>query len=225
MTTPSPAIKMKPACASTVEWRTSTEPVPYPEAVAFMENHLEEMRHQETSEMIWFLEHPALYTLGTRGKADDILRQDIPVFMTGRGGQATFHGPGQRVVYLMLDLSQRQKDLKAYIWSLEEAVKRTLQDLGVIVDRRPGRVGLWVSPSFDASLSVDSKIAAVGVRVRRWMTYHGVAINVSPDLAYFQGIIPCGLPHYGVTSLHQLGRKVSFAQLDRLLRKHFQDLF
>lgn len=208
-----------------IEWKISKTPVPYMEALSFMEERVELIHKGEASELIWFLEHPPLYTLGTSGQEKDILREDVPAFKTGRGGQATFHGPGQRVAYLMLDLSKRNKDLKAYIWCLEEALKNTLGDLGVPAERREGRVGLWVSPSFSSSLKVESKIAAIGVRVRRWVTYHGISLNVSPDLSYFQGIIPCGLNQYGVTSLKDLGLEVSFAKVDTLLQKHFQSLF
>lgn len=209
----------------TIEWKISKTPIEYADALSFMEERVEQIHQGKASELIWFLEHPPLYTLGTSGQEKDILRADVPSFKTGRGGQATFHGPGQRVVYLMLDLSKRVKDLKAYIWCLEEALKNTLTDLGGPAERREGRVGLWVAPSFYSSLKVESKIAAIGVRVRRWVTFHGISLNIAPDLSYFQGIIPCGLNQYGVTSLKDLGLEASFAKVDPLLKKHFQNLF
>lgn len=220
----SPSRLMKSETNS-IEWKISKSPVEYADALVFMEGRVDLIHKGEASDLIWFLEHPPLYTLGTSGQEKDILRDDVPAFKTGRGGQATFHGPGQRVAYLMLDLSKRNKDLKAYIWCLEEALRRTLEELGIPAKRREGRVGLWVSPSFSSSLKVESKIAAIGVRVRRWVTYHGISLNISPDLSFFQGIIPCGLNQYGVTSLQQLGHEVLLSKVDALLQKNFRNFF
>ena len=167
-----------------------------------MENHVDSMRHGQAEEEVWLLEHPPVYTAGTSAKAADLLNPQFPVIETGRGGEYTYHGPGQLVAYVMLDLRQRQKepDVKHYVWSLEEWIIRSLADLGVTGERRKGRVGIWVMMP-DGS---EAKIAAIGVRIRHWITFHGMSININPDLSHFDGIVPCGIANHGVTSLEQL---------------------
>ncbi len=201
-----------------VEWRISTGPVDYPTAIAEMEARAQAIHDGTADELVWLLEHPPLYTAGTSAKADDLLAPDrFPVYPSGRGGQYTYHGPGQRVVYLMLDLRQREKDVRAYVCHLEDWIIRTLAQFGVTGERRTGRVGIWVPRG---PLKED-KIAAIGVRIRRWVTLHGLAINVNPDLGHFGGIVPCGISQHGVTSLHDLGKRVSMAEVDAALRSTF----
>jgi lipoyl(octanoyl) transferase len=205
-----------------VEWRISDRPVPYPEALATMEARVAAIRAGEAPELCWLLEHPPLYTAGTSARDADLLApQRFPVFRAGRGGQYTYHGPGQRVAYLMLDLQRRGADLRAYIWSLEEWAIRALGSFNVRGGRRSGRVGIWVVKPDGA----EAKIAAIGVRVRRWVTYHGLAVNLDPDLEHFSGIVPCGIKDFGVTSLANLGLTVSMPELDGALRAAFREVF
>ena len=206
----------------TVEWRISAGPVAYLEALAAMEARVAAIRAGEAPELVWLLEHPPLYTAGTSARAQDLLApQRFPVLDAGRGGQYTYHGPGQRVAYLMLDLQRRKPDLRRYIWQLEEWVIRALAQFTVQGERRAGRIGIWVvGPG-----GQEAKIAAIVVRVRRWVTYHGVAINVDPDLEHFAGIVPCGIREHGVTSLAALGREVAMADLDQALADTFSDVF
>ncbi len=205
-----------------LEWRISKRPVAYPEALALMEERVAAIRAKGASELIWLLEHPPLYTAGTSAHPEDLLTPArFPVFMTGRGGQYTYHGPGQRVAYVLLDLQRRGPDLRAYIWRLEEWLIRTLEQFGVRGERRAGRVGIWVvKPD-----RTEAKIAAIGVRIRRWVSYHGVAVNLDPELEHFAGIVPCGIREFGVTSLADLGRTASMAELDRALRATFEAVF
>ncbi len=205
-----------------LEWRVSDRPVAYPEALATMEARVEAIRAERASELIWLLEHPPLYTAGTSARAEDLLAPvRFPVFSAGRGGQYTYHGPGQRVAYVMLDLQRRGPDLRAYIWRLEEWLIRTLAQFGVRGERRGGRIGIWVIKP-DGS---EAKIAAIGVRVRRWVSYHGVALNLDPDLEHFAGIVPCGIREFGVTSLADLGLSTSMAELDRVMGGTFTGVF
>ncbi|NIZ01598.1 lipoyl(octanoyl) transferase LipB [Thalassospira lucentensis] len=204
------------------EWRTTSELVSYPEALAEMQSRAEAIHTGEANELVWFLEHPPLYTAGTSSHAEDLVDPDrFPVYEAGRGGQYTYHGPGQRTVYLMLDLKNRGRDVRAYVHNLEEWVIRTLSLLGVKGERRDGRVGIWVVRDDGR----EDKIAAIGVRVRRWVTFHGIAINVSPDLSHFGGIVPCGIAEHGVTSLADLGVDISMEELDRLLKQTFTEIF
>lgn len=205
-----------------MEIKTSDSPVPYPEALAFMEKRVEAIGAGQAGDLLWLLEHPPVYTAGTSAKEADLLSDRFPVFRTGRGGQYTYHGPGQRVSYLMINLKNKQQspDIKKYIWQIEEWVIRALDALGVSAERREGRVGLWV-----ASPAGEEKIAAIGVRVRRWVAYHGVSINVDPDLSHFGGIVPCGLGGYGVTSLKKLGIRAGMADLDRELLRARDGVF
>jgi lipoyl(octanoyl) transferase len=212
--------------ASAVEWRISETPVPYPEAIAAMESRVGAIATHGAPELVWLLEHPPLYTSGTSGKPDDLLDDRFPVFSTGRGGQLTYHGPGQRVVYVMLNLKQRYPDVRAYVAGLEEWIIRALAMLQTKGERREDRVGVWVRRP-DKGPGYEDKIAAIGVRMRRWVSYHGIAINVAPDLTHFAGIVPCGLadPRYGVTSLADLGRAAAMADVDMALRRAFEDVF
>ena len=204
-----------------IEWRRDEAPVPYPEAVATMEARAAAIRDDGARELVWLLEHPPLYTAGTSARAADLLEPErFPVYRTGRGGQYTYHGPGQRVAYVMLDLKRRGPDLRCYVHNLEDWVIRSLARFNVTGERRDGRVGIWVARG-----GGEAKIAAIGVRVRRWVTYHGIAINVDPDLGHFDGIVPCGIAEHGVTSLTDLGLPVTLADLDVALRETFEEVF
>jgi lipoyl(octanoyl) transferase len=209
-----------------VEWRISADSVPYPEAVAEMEARAAAIAERKAAELVWLLEHPPLYTSGTSGKQDDLLDPRFPLFTTGRGGQLTYHGPGQRVAYVMLDLKRRRPDVRAYVASLEELILRTLAAFNVRGERREDRVGVWVKRP-DKGADHEDKIAAIGVRLKRWVSFHGIAINVEPELSHFAGIVPCGVvdPRYGVTSLADLGQLVTMADVDIALRQAFEQLF
>tara|TARA_R110002095_G_scaffold128771_1_gene111533 strand:+ start:497 stop:1153 length:657 start_codon:yes stop_codon:yes gene_type:complete len=211
------------------QWVTALGLVPYEEAISEMEARVKAIQQGEKTELLWALEHPSLYTLGTSAKREDILDHSLPAFETGRGGEVTYHGPGQRVVYAMLDLNKRTKDLRAYVWSLEEWLLLTLQEFGVEAFRRAGRVGLWVpekAPSTDfKGEGVDYKIAALGVRISKWVTFHGIALNVTPDLSHFKGIVPCGIKGHGVTSLQKQGINATLDDVDHALKKTFSKVF
>jgi lipoyl(octanoyl) transferase len=216
----------RPADAGAVEWQVSDAPVPYLEAVAAMEVRVAAIAAGEAPELVWLLEHPPLYTSGTSGKAHDLLDARFPLFATGRGGQLTYHGPGQRVAYVMLDLKRRRPDVRAYVASLEEWIIRTLDTFDVHGERREDRVGVWVQRP-DKGSGFEDKVAALGVRLRRWVSFHGISINVAPDLAHFDAIVPCGVvdPRYGVTSLADLGRPATMADVDIALRRAFEAVF
>ena len=207
-----------------IEWRIDQAPVAYPDAVAYMEARVEKIALGEAPELIWLLEHPPIYTAGTSAIDTDLLDGNrFPVYRTGRGGQYTYHGPGQRIVYAMLDLNRRGRDIRAYVKALEDWVIQTLATFNVTGERRNGRVGIWV----DQGAGKEDKIAAIGVRVRRWVTFHGISINVEPDLAHFDAIVPCGIgdPDLGVTSLVQLGLLVTMEDLDVALMAAFAETF
>jgi lipoyl(octanoyl) transferase len=212
--------------ARPVQWLTSPEPVLYPDAVAAMEARAADIRDHNAPELVWLLEHPPLYTSGTSGKAGDVLEARFPVFASGRGGQLTYHGPGQRVAYVMLDLTRRRPDVRAYVASLEEWIIRTLACFDVCGERRHDRVGVWVSRP-DKGAGCEDKIAAIGVRLRRWVSFHGISINVEPNLSHFEAIVPCGVsdPRFGVTSLADLGRPIPMAEVDLALRRTFPEVF
>jgi lipoyl(octanoyl) transferase len=218
---PGPGAVAEPA-AGDLEWRISERPVGYPEALAAMEARVAAIRAGTARELCWLLEHPPLYTAGTSARAQDLLTPErFPVFEAGRGGQYTYHGPGQRVGYVMLDLNRRGPDLRRYVGRLEEWVIRALAAFNVRGERRDGRVGIWViKPN-----GQEAKIGAIGVRVRRWVTYHGVAINLDPDLDHFAGIVPCGLQGYGVTSLADLGLTPTMPEFDAALIATFEETF
>ncbi len=207
-----------------VEWRISDRPEAYEPAVQAMESRVEAIRADAAPELVWLLEHPPLYTAGTSADPRDLLVPDrFPVHRTGRGGQYTYHGPGQRVAYVMVDLKRRGQDVRRYVSDLEEWVIRSLAQFNVRGLRREGRVGIWV----ERGGGREDKIAAIGVRVRRWVTFHGIAINVEPDLSHFEGIVPCGIGEekLGVTSLVDLGLPVSMMDLDNALMATFDDIF
>jgi lipoyl(octanoyl) transferase len=205
-----------------IEWQIESRPVAYETALADMAARIDGIRGGGAAEMIWLLEHPPLYTAGTSARAADLNNPAFPVYDTGRGGQFTYHGPGQRVGYVMLDLKKRQQvpDIKKYVSSLEEWIIRALAEFGIKGERREGRVGIWV-----AGNGIEEKIAAIGVRISRWVTWHGVSINLNPDLAHFAGIVPCGIREHGVTSFEKLGVKASMAELDAALQKSWPEVF
>ena len=214
-----------------VEWVVSPLPVSYEQALAEMEARATAIAAGEAAERVWLIEHPSIYTAGTSAKPGDLLEARWPVFKTGRGGQFTYHGPGQRVAYVMLDLKRRRPDVRAYVCALEAWLIATLAAFGVRGETQEGRIGVWVArpdkPAGAGGEIAEDKIAALGVRVRRWATFHGVALNVAPELAHFQGIVPCGIaePHYGVTSLADLGVATTFAEVDAALRAAFAPIF
>src|SRR3954470_17187207 len=209
-----------------VEWRLSIPPVPYPQAVAAMEARVAAIADGEAPELVWLLEHPPLYTSGTSGRGADLLEARFPLFQTGRGGQLTYHGPGQRVAYVMLDLKRRRPDVRAYVAGLEQWIIQALAALDVRGERREDRVGVWVARP-DKGEGHEDKIAAIGVRLRRWVSFHGVSINVAPDLEHFSAIVPCGVadPRYGVTSLADLGLAVTMPDFDAALGQAFAEVF
>ena len=205
-----------------VEWLISEEPVDYPAALGFMERRVEAIRDGRAAECVWLLEHPPLYTAGTSAGDDELLDAErFPVYRTGRGGRYTYHGPGQRVAYLMLDLKLWGPDVRAYVQALEAWLIATLARFGVKGECRPGRVGIWVTLGDGR----EAKIAALGVRIRRWITYHGIALNLNPELSHFDGIVPCGIAGHGVTSLRALGVDASLDQVDAALRETFGQVF
>ena len=211
-----------PLLSTPIEWRKSDGLVSYETAVAAMEERVAAIREDAAPELVWLLEHPPLYTAGTSARPQDLLDPDLlPVHKSGRGGQFTYHGPGQRVAYVLLDLQKRGKDVRCFVHQLEGWVIAALARFGVEGERRDGRVGIWVR----LVAGGEAKIAAIGVRVRRWVTYHGVAINLDPDLAHYRGIVPCGIAEHGVTSLSALGLGATMADLDAALRATFDTAF
>lgn len=209
-----------------IEWRVTDSLVDYEEALAAMEARAAAIADGTAPELVWLLEHPPLYTSGTSARPGDLVDARFPVFATGRGGQFTYHGPGQRVVYLMLDLKRRRPDVRAYVASLEQLIITTLAAFNVRGERREDRVGVWVKRP-EKGDGYEDKIAAIGVRLKRWVSLHGIAINVEPELSHFTGIVPCGIadPRYGVTSLADLGLPVTMHDVDIALRQAFEDVF
>ncbi|MBU2532055.1 MAG: lipoyl(octanoyl) transferase LipB [Alphaproteobacteria bacterium] len=208
-----------------IGWAVSDGLVDYTDAVAAMERRVAEIAAGTASELVWLLQHPPLYTAGTSAKDADLIDPDrFPVFRTGRGGQFTYHGPGQRVVYVMLDLKRRKSDVRAYVQSLESWIIATLAELGVEGDVRPGRIGVWVARP-DQPAGREDKIAAIGIRVRRWVAFHGLSLNVAPELEHFAGIVPCGITGHGVTSLADLGQPAEMSAVDRVLMAQFAKIF
>ncbi|HEY1143381.1 MAG TPA: lipoyl(octanoyl) transferase LipB [Sphingomicrobium sp.] len=202
---------------SNIEWRVSEGLVPYEEALAFMERRVAAIQAGEAPECVWLLEHPPLFTAGTSADAAELFNPlGFPVYEAGRGGRYTYHGPGQRVVYLMLNLDQRGRDVRRLVHSLEGWIIDTLSDLGVEAHRADGRIGIWVGKGAD-----EKKIGALGIRVKRWVTLHGIAINVDPDLMHFGGIVPCGISEYGVTSLADVGKNAPMSLVDDVLKRNF----
>jgi len=214
-----------------VEWRISTGLTPYADAIAEMERLASEIAEGRAAERVWLVEHPPLYTAGTSARPDDLVDARFPVLATGRGGQYTYHGPGQRVAYAMLDLNRRTKDVRRYVAALEAWIIAALARFNVRGERREDRVGVWVrrpdKPRGVDGATAEDKIAAIGIRVRRWVAFHGISLNVEPDLAHFGGIVPCGVAdrHLGVTSLVDLGLPVAMADADAALRVAFEPVF
>ena len=205
-----------------LEWRVSDQLVAYPDAVAEMEARARAIAADEAGEMIWLLEHPPLYSAGTSADISDLVDPErFDVFESGRGGQYTYHGPGQRVVYVMLDLRKRGRDVSAFVRKLEQWMIETLAEFEVTAERRCGRVGVWVTHEDGR----EEKIGAIGIRLKKWVSFHGIAINVDPDLSHFGGIVPCGISDHGVTSLKALGRQADMAQLDMVLKETFEKIF
>jgi lipoyl(octanoyl) transferase len=201
-----------------IEWRISESPVPYEEALAFMEQRAAAIRAGEAGECVWLLEHPPLFTAGTSADPAELMNPlNFPVYEAGRGGRYTYHGPGQRVGYLMLDLDKRGRDIRKLVQSLEGWLIEVLAELGVSARREPGRIGIWVGHGPD-----EAKIAALGIRVKRWVTLHGFAINVDPDLSHFGGIVPCGISEFGVTSLAAAGKELPMSRVDAALKRSFR---
>ncbi|MCM2472286.1 lipoyl(octanoyl) transferase LipB [Rhizobium sp. CG5] len=213
-----------------VRWRISEGLVPYETAVAEMEAEVAAIADGSADELVWLLEHPPLYTGGTSAKPDGLIDIDrFPVFATGRGGEYTYHGPGQRIAYVMLDLKRRRPDVRAYVAALEDVIIRTLDLMNVRGERREDRVGVWVrrpeKPLLPDGSMAEDKIAALGIRLRRWVSFHGLSLNVDPDLSHYGGIVPCGISAYGVTSLVDLGLPVMMADVDMRLRDAFEQVF
>ncbi len=199
--------------------------VDYQHAVAQMEKRIREISDDDATELVWLLEHPSLYTAGTSANSEDLLMPErFPVFATGRGGQYTYHGPGQRIAYIMLDLKRRTPDVRLFVAQLEEVLIRTLDAFDVIGERREDRVGVWVRRP-DKGVDVEDKIAAIGIRVRKWVTFHGLSLNVNPNLEHFEGIVACGVKGHGITSLHDLGKTVTMAEVDEALLREFTAVF
>jgi lipoyl(octanoyl) transferase len=202
------------------EWQVAKQPVLYPAAIQTMESRVAAIEAGKASNLLWLVEHPPLYTAGTSAADNELLAAQFPVFQTGRGGRFTYHGPGQRVIYAVIDLRKRGRDVRAHVCRLEDWVIRVLNDFGVKGERRDGRIGIWVN-----NKGHEEKIAAIGVRVRRWIAYHGLSFNVNPDLAHYQGIVPCGLPEFGITSLKALGVNATIETVDQKFRQHAAELF
>jgi lipoyl(octanoyl) transferase len=208
-----------------VEWRVSDAPVGYERALAAMEARVAAIADGRAAELVWLLEHPPLYTAGTSARPEDLVEARFPVHAVGRGGQFTYHGPGQRVAYVMLDLKRRAPDVRRFVATLEEWLIRTLAGFNVRGERREDRIGVWVARP-DRGAGHEDKIAAIGIRLRRWVSLHGIALNVDPDLSHFSGIVPCGVAdtRYGVTSLTDLGHPVTLPEVDMVLRQTFEGL-
>ena len=211
---------------ASVEWQIASGLTPYPDATATMQARVAAIRDGTATEAVWLVEHPPLYTAGTSARAQDLVDPTrFPTFEAGRGGQWTYHGPGQRTAYVMLDLTRprgmlRERDVRCYVHALEEWLIRTLRHFNITGERRPGRIGIWVAEG-----GQEAKIGAIGVRVSRWVTWHGAALNVEPDLTHFTGIIPCGVPEHGVTSIAALGRVVTMEEVDAALRSVWPEIF
>ncbi len=208
-----------------LEWRVDDALVSYDDALSFMEARAASIRDEAAPECVWLLEHPPLYTAGTSADAADLLNARFPVHIAGRGGEYTYHGPGQRIAYAMLDLKARGPDVRRYVHALEEWIIRTLAVFNVRGERREGRPGVWVRRTDIGAPAREDKIAALGVRVRRWVTLHGLSINVEPDLSHYDGIVPCGIAEHGVTSLVELGVTATMPELDMALREAFEEVF
>lgn len=206
----------------TIEWKVSNTPVPYPESVEFMTKTVQSIISGTGRELVWLLEHPDIYTRGSSARANELKYQPVaPIYSTGRGGRYTYHGPGQRVVYLMMDLRTRGRDIKKYVYNLESLLINTIGEFGIKGERRHGRIGVWVSQGNN----MDVKLGAVGVRVRKWVTSHGISLNISPNLAMYDAIVPCGINGHGISSLQELGVPALMQNVDEILCQNFQKIF
>ena len=211
-----------------IEWKISSEVVPYQYAVDFMENRVAQIYEGNAKQLVWLLEHPPVYTLGTSASEADVIgNNDIEVIKSGRGGQVTYHGPGQRIIYLMLDLRKHGQDVRKFVCNVEKWIIATLDTLGIKGEIRDGRVGVWVDTSLPDGTIREEKIAAIGLRIRKWVSFHGASINLNPDLSHFGGIVPCGLSpdEFGVTSIAKHRPEITMAQLDEKLRHEFGKIF
>ena len=218
--------KLRRADGAPAGWAVSAERVGYPEAVAFMEARAAAIADGAAGELVWLLEHPPLYTAGVTARPEHLLQPDrFPVFATGRGGQLTYHGPGQRVAYVMLDLNARGRDVRGFVQGLEAWIIGALERFNVRGEIREGRVGVWLERRTPGLPAREDKIAAIGVKIRRWVSFHGIALNVEPDLSHFTGIVPCGISAHGVTSLVDLGLPVTMDEADAALKASFEDVF
>ncbi|WP_114009087.1 lipoyl(octanoyl) transferase LipB [Cohaesibacter intestini] len=225
LTKPDTPRPMASKTGDVVEWLVSDRQVPYPEAIAFMEQRIEAIARGEAKECVWLLEHPPLYTAGTSADPRDLVAPDrFDVFETGRGGQYTYHGPGQRIAYVMLDLKRRTQDIRLFVASLESWIINTLAAHNIKGERREDRVGVWVERP-EKGPGVEDKIAAIGIRVRKWVTFHGISLNIEPDLDHYGGIVPCGIAKHGVTSFVDLGYPLTMSDVDMTLREEFEQLF
>jgi len=216
--------KLHRADSRPVEWRIFDAPLDYETALAMMDERVAAIAAGTANEAVWLLEHPALYTAGTSARPEDLLNPRFPVYPAGRGGQYTYHGPGQRVVYVMLDLTQRGRDIRCLVQGLEQWVIDTLAAHNITGERRDGRVGVWVQRP-EKGFGREDKIAAIGVRVRKWITFHGLSLNLAPDLGHYNGIVPCGITDQGVTSFEDMGILLSMPEVDSVLRAQFEALF
>lgn len=213
---------MNTETAEAIEWRISDKLVTYPDALEEMEARVRAIRSGDAKELVWLLEHPPLYTAGTSADPSDLVDPDrFPVYDAGRGGQYTYHGPGQRVVYFLLDLRKRGRDVRKFVWGLEEVMIQSVAKFGITAERRDGRVGVWV----ERGGGREDKVGAIGVRIKQWVTYHGIALNVEPDLSHFEGIVPCGITEHGVTSLTDLGLPVTMDDVDVVIKQTFEEIF
>lgn len=205
-------------------WETSQKLVPYHDANNIMEQHVNQIYLNNAPEKIWLLEHPDVYTLGISAKKEDIINTKFPIIQTNRGGKVTYHGPKMRIIYIMLDLKKRKScDVRQYIYNLEQVIINSLQHFGLIGERRKGRIGIWIKTSKDG----EDKIAAIGVRIRKWITFHGISVNIAPDIENYNGIVPCGInnTNYGITSLAKLGINITMKQFDNIFKKEFTKIF
>lgn len=215
----------KPPKSPEIEWKVSSSPVDYDQALTFMEQRVAQISQGEAKECIWLLEHPSLYTAGTSARREDLLTPDrFQVYKTGRGGEYTYHGPGQRIAYVMLDLNKRRKDVRWFVDELEGWVIDVCAHFGIKAERREGRVGLWVQQT-NQGIRQEDKIAAIGIRMRKWVSFHGISINVAPNLEHFSGIVPCGISQHGVTSFQKLGKPITYQELDQTLQTQFVNRF
>ena len=206
----------------TIEWKVSNTPVPYPESVEFMTKTVQSIIAGTGRELVWLLEHPDIYTRGSSARANELKYQPVaPIYSTGRGGRYTYHGPGQRVVYLMMDLRTRGRDIRKYVYNLESLLINTIGEFGIKGERRHGRIGVWVSQGNN----MDVKLGAIGVRVRKWVTSHGISLNISPNLAMYDAIVPCGINGHGISSLQELGVPALMRNVDEILCQNFQKIF